>query len=166
MWRDGKLLVILRGEPFPDRCVKTNLPAEGRRLKQGVQWQPGWVTLIQIATPPAVGQTASAVAGRRVTIEVGVSQRVLRRRRRRFVISGLVLVASFAAIAWGVAMIPRGIAAVWLMLGGFLGVCWGLFRFLNESQIVVAKRMTREFIWLKGVHPDFLAELPEWPQDR
>ena len=61
MWRDGKLLVILRGEPFPDRCIKTNLPAEGRRLKQGLHWQPWWATLIQVAAPWGVGEAASAL---------------------------------------------------------------------------------------------------------
>ena len=165
MWRDGKLLVILRGEPFPNRCVKTNLPAEGRRLKQGLHWQPRWATLIQVAAPWGVGEAASALAGKCVDVEVGVSRRVVRKRHRRFAISGVILVASFAAMAWGVAAIPQGIHAMWPLLGGILGVCWGLFRFLSASQIIAAKRMSGEFIWIKGVHPDFLAELPEWSAD-
>ena len=32
MWRDGKYLVVCRGALFPDRCIKTNEPAEGLRL--------------------------------------------------------------------------------------------------------------------------------------
>ncbi len=166
MWRDGKLLVCRIGEPFPDRCIKTNLPAEGRRLKQGLRCQPGWATLTQVAAPPGVGEAVSAVAGRRTTIDVGVSPRVLRRRRRRFMVAGLILAASFGAIAWAIVELPQGAeSSGWLLIGGVLGVWWGLFSFLNASQLIVAKRMTKEFIWLRGAGRDFLADLPEWPGD-
>jgi hypothetical protein len=28
---------------------------------------------------------------------------------------------------------------------------------------VTAKRITNDYFWLKGVQPDFLTGLPEWP---
>jgi hypothetical protein len=42
-----------------------------------------------------------------------------------------------------------------------------LFGFILSATIpglLSAKRITKDYIWLKGVHPDYLAELPEWPQ--
>jgi hypothetical protein len=29
--------------------------------------------------------------------------------------------------------------------------------------MVYPARITNDFVYLKGVHPDFLARLPEWP---
>ena len=37
MWQDGRWLVFHRSEVFPDRCVKTNEPAHGRRLRQELE---------------------------------------------------------------------------------------------------------------------------------
>ena len=31
------------------------------------------------------------------------------------------------------------------------------------SQMVVPARITDDYVWLKGVHPDYLADLPPWP---
>jgi hypothetical protein len=42
MWRDGSLLVVRKGEAFPDRCIKSNQPAHGRRVKQVAE--QGWST--------------------------------------------------------------------------------------------------------------------------
>jgi len=32
--------------------------------------------------------------------------------------------------------------------------------------IVVPKRISKTHVWLKGVHPDYLADLPEWPGEK
>lgn len=36
VWRDGKLLVMHKKAVLPDRCVKCNQPAGGRRLKRSL----------------------------------------------------------------------------------------------------------------------------------
>jgi hypothetical protein len=33
---------------------------------------------------------------------------------------------------------------------------------LVASRLVAPTRITKDYVWLKGVHPDFLAELPPW----
>ena len=40
IWRSGNLLVMRKGAQLPDRCVKTNQPAYGKRLKLLLQWHP------------------------------------------------------------------------------------------------------------------------------
>ena len=46
------------------------------------------------------------------------------------------------------------------------GVVLGLFAAiygLIAARMVVAERISDDYVWLKGVHPDFLASLPPWP---
>ena len=37
VWRDGNLLVVQKGAALPDRCIRCNAPAEGRRLHRQVR---------------------------------------------------------------------------------------------------------------------------------
>jgi hypothetical protein len=32
-----------------------------------------------------------------------------------------------------------------------------------QARIVAPSRITKEYVWLKGVHPDYLASLPPFP---
>ena len=41
----------------------------------------------------------------------------------------------------------------------FVGIIYGQY----GSRLVHPKKIDEQFIWLKGVHPDFLAKYPEWP---
>lgn len=81
MWRDGRLLVVKKGEVFPDRCVKTNDPAQGSRLRQTVDWHHPVVHLAHLATPLAYAAIAAVVAWT-ATFDVGLGDRWRRRRRR------------------------------------------------------------------------------------
>jgi hypothetical protein len=54
---------------------------------------------------------------------------------------------------WAVAGIPLGI----LMM--LFGAIYGLV----AARLVTPAKIDERYIWLKGVHPDFLAELPDWP---
>jgi hypothetical protein len=50
------------------------------------------------------------------------------------------------------------------VIGGFvcifvIGPIYGLLR----SQLISPKRITDEYVWIKGVHPWYLAELREFP---
>ena len=57
----------------------------------------------------------------------------------------------------------RGAVGIWMLCLGVLSVLGGLLYGLNASTLVTGKRITNDFFWLKGIHPDFLAGLPEWP---
>jgi hypothetical protein len=52
---------------------------------------------------------------------------------------------------------------LWMVSFGILATLGGLLYGLNASTLVTAQRITNDYIWLRGVHPEFLASLPEWP---
>ena len=161
MWRCGSLLIARRGVPFPDRCVKTNEPAHGRRIQQGLMWHPAWVYLTHLLTPWVYAVLARRFS-REVTIDIGVCERVFRKRRRGLLLAGIVVVAGFAMMICGIEMIHQGMIGAVLVAGGILVVLAAIFLGMNASLIISPKWITDEFIWIKGIHPDFLGELPEW----
>ena len=164
MWRDGRLLVVKKGEVFPDRCVKTNDPAQGRRLRQTVDWHHPVVHLAHLATPLAYAAIAAIVA-RTATFDVGLGDRWRRRRRRATCIALAVFAVSVGVAAYGITLFGRGPAGVWVFLSALVPLLGVFVFFLNGSPLVTAKRISGEYVWLAGVHPDFLAGLPVWPGD-
>jgi len=170
MWRDGKLLVVGRDEAFPGWCVRTNRPADGKWFRQQLNCMPIWARPISALLFPLgwltpLGWIVTEAATRSAVIHLGVSRSFLRRRRRSIALTCLILSGSYAAIAWSCCWGPWGDGNTWLTMGAALALGWGMFRVARAKQIVTAKRITGEFIWLKGAHPEFLARLPEWSQN-
>lgn len=159
LWRQDKLLVMHRSAPLPDICLKSNQKAT-QRLKRSLSWHhPAvyFLVLIHILLYVVV----ALVIRKTAVIHIGLSDEWIAIRRRRMMIAwGLVLlgiVTAFATIPlaefeWSPLLILAGIV---LFLGGTIyGVA--------ACRLVVPKRMTDEYIWLKGVHPEFLARLEPW----
>ncbi len=161
MWRDGTILVVKKGEAFPDRCVKSNRPAHGRRVEQAAEQGYAMAFLVHLWNPIA-GVVIARYVAKSVTFAVGPSDGWHRKRRRAFCLAGGIVVASLAAVAYGATLIERGAMQILLPLG-ILSTLVGLLYYLNASTLVTAKRITNDYVWLRGVHPDFLAELPELP---
>jgi hypothetical protein len=164
MWRDGALLVVKKGEKFPDRCVKSNQPARGRRVRQEAAVGSAFPLLLLLHfVNPVAGFLAAAFSGERtIAFKVGLGDKWHRKRRRAFWVAGGIIIASLAAFGYGVNFMG-GELAIWLIPVGLLTTVGGLFYGLNASTLVVARRITKDYVWLSGVHPDFLADLPNWP---
>ena len=81
----------------------------------------------------------------------------------RWLLAPIYLGLSVALIVGGISMVDRdpmaGIGILAGLLLFFVAAIWGLV----AARMVSAKRIAEEYIWLKGVHPEFLARLPEWP---
>ncbi len=164
MWRDGSLLVVKKGEAFPDRCVKNNRPAHGRRVQQVAEQGYAGLFLVNLWSPIAAALIGNVVA-KRVPLAVGLSNEWSRKRRRAFWVAGAIIIVSITAAAYGVIVMGRGAMGLWLLPLGILATLGGLVYGLNASTLVTAKRITNDYIWLGGVHSDFLADLPEWPSE-
>ena len=157
LWRDGNLLVILKGTDLPDRCLKCNAPAEGYRLKRTLSWhRPWWYLMIlvnlfvYIIVAMCVRWTAK--------IKAPFCPRHRARRRNAILIGWLGALTGLGLIVFG-ASYPgyAGAAAIGgliFLLSLLLGVIF--------SQYLVPKRIDANYIWLRKISPEFLADLPEW----
>lgn len=163
IWRDKDRLVMSKGAELPYICVKTNRPADGW-LRRKLYWHHWGIYLLLLVTPLLVYVIVALIVRQKADIQVGLTRDQL--RRRRWVIAGswlgvlggiVVMVVGIANTApnsaWGVAMIIAGFATI--LAAAIIG--------LLLARIVHPARITKEYVWIKGVHPGYLASLPEFP---
>jgi hypothetical protein len=162
LWRQGKLLVMHKLAPLPDICLKSNLPATGR-LKRKLQWHHPAIS-ITILAGLLVYVILALILTKRATIQIPLTDEWFAIRLRRILFAwGLGLVSIVLLVA-GIAFVDQGeatVPAIAIMLAGVLFLA-GLIYGQYAPALVSPKRMTDDYIWLKGVHPDFLDRLEVW----
>jgi hypothetical protein len=142
VWRDDDLLVLRLGAQLPDRCISTNEPADGGRIRVPLVWYPDSVRWAGLGgTLPFV---IVAISLRKsATIDVPVSRRWRRERRQS------------AVRAWTLALMGLAVFLVGRPFGGLHTVNWPLM------ETVGVVRMTDTHVWLSGANRRYLAALPQ-----
>lgn len=162
VWRQGNLLVMHRMARLPDRCVKTNEPTS-TRLTQKLFWHHPAIYL-SLLVNLIIYVVLANILGHRAKIEIGLGPEGLAWRRTVIWVSwlgGLGSVAAFiAAFQFDADTSP---AFLPLLLGGLLGTLAFAIFGLIFVRVVSAKRIDHNYIWLKGVCPAYLQQLPEFP---
>jgi hypothetical protein len=156
VWRAGDRLVVAADAELPDRCVKTDLPADGQWADIRLQWhQPALYLLLLLGIVPyfivAYFMSTSVIVRVGITEETLSAGRWTRNLVWTLVLGGIVLCA--------VAVAAHDPAV--LLAGGLL-LALAVPVFLLRPRIIWATSMERGYVWIAGVHPDFLARLPEW----
>ena len=153
-WRDGELLVIHNGAAPPDRCVICNAPAEGQRLKLSMRWLAPF-HLLGVAIP---------IVERRATIKVGICPWHRWRRRRAIAASWLIATLSLISMfSWHYVIDVHGGRWFATLLYATCGItliaavtCEAIF----SAPPVKPQKIEGSCVWLKRVHPEYLAQLP------
>jgi hypothetical protein len=96
-------------------------------------------------------------------IEIGLSAEWFAKRRQVLVVSWVLLLAS--ALTVFVALVTaEGSGTPYTILTGVALLCAGVIYGTTGARTVAATMITDDYVWLKGVHAGFLAELPAWPR--
>ncbi len=162
VWRQGSLLVMHRMARLPDRCVKTNEPTAAR-LKQNLFWHHPAI-YASLLLNLIIYVVLANVLGHRAKIEVGIGPQGLARRRTVIWTAWLGVLASVAAFIGAFQFDPESSQAFLpLLLGGIFGFLGFAIFGLICVRVVSAKRIDHHYIWLKGVCPAYLQQLPEFP---
>jgi hypothetical protein len=161
-WRDGSLLVTRRGAVLPNRCVKCNAAADGGRVTFHLTWHhPYWMLLLCFVLVYAVVFLFVIRAAR---IDVGLCRRHRAKQSNAlFVFLGLAFVS--------VCLLISGVLSE-IDVGGQVAarVCWsaaaivfmvGIIALFSARGIWPA-RIGDELVWLRGVCPAYLDELPDF----
>lgn len=160
VWRLRGKLVMHRSARLPDRCVKTNAPAEAWLTRKLFWYHP--LILLALLLNLIVFLVLVLVLGKKAVIQVGIARGWRNRHRWR------------AAFAWSMTLLLPGACIAgafvsdeawmpWLVAGAFLAFLLGAVVSVLVTRIVWPVRITDQYVVLKGVHPAFLAELPDWP---
>jgi hypothetical protein len=161
VWRDGNLLVMTKGAQLPYVCVKTNQPAE-LWLRRKLYWHPFWIYLL-ILLSLWIYIIVALIIREKADIQVGLCQEQL--ARRRWAIAGGWLGSLFGLVLL-IAGIANSQANEFAWLFGILGLLVFLGAIITGvivSRIVAPTRITKRFVWLKGVNLSYLGALPAFP---
>jgi hypothetical protein len=163
LWRQGNILVMHKMAPLPDICLKSNQPAN-RRLKRNLSWHHPAIALT-ILVGVLIYVILAMILTKRATIYVPLTEEWYARRQRRMLFAWGVGLVCIGLMVGGIVLAVQTEQAEYiiLLLVGFLA---GLFTLVFGQMavgLVAPKRMTDEYIWLKGVHVEFLNRLDYWP---
>jgi hypothetical protein len=155
-WRAGRRMVMRRGAELPDRCVKTNQPAEGAWAEIRLSWHPPvYYLLVLLGLIPYLIVAPRVSAS--VIVRMGITERALRSSRRAWVIS--VALFAGASALWVVAVFA---SMVMLLYAGAALMVVALPLYFLRARLVWPTRVAGHYVWIAGVHTDYLADLPEW----
>jgi len=161
LWRKGNILVMWKGSQLPARCVKSNQPTD-RRLKRSLYWHHPAIYL-SILISIWIYIILALVLRKSATIYIGLSDEWFAKRHRAMFIGWLLVLAGITMFVLGVGSVDRSHTFPWMLLASPFVFVGGAIYGLLAARMVAPQRISNDYVWLKGVHPDFLADLPEWP---
>ncbi len=158
MWRMNKQLVTRSETPFPDRCIKCNAPANGFRLKRVLYWQhPAYYLLILCNLLVLI--IVVLIVRKKAVLHVGVCAKHRAQRKLALLIGWIGTLGGIALAIVGGVTFESG----WAVLAGILLFIGAAIYSGLRAPMGSAAKITKENVWVRGVHRDFLADLPEWP---
>jgi hypothetical protein len=155
LWRLKKQLVCRPETVLPERCVKCNSPTQGR-LKRRLYWHPPLVYLL-ILINLLVYAIVAIIVRKRARLEIGLCEAHRKRRILIIAVSWLTVLLGIVFVIYGVGNNQGGLAALGvlaILVAAVVGAILG-------PQVAAAK-IDKDYVWLKGVCPEYLESLPEW----
>lgn len=164
LWRQGKVLVMHKSATLPRRCVKTNRPAT-RFISYQFHWMhPGWIAAIfgmmcflQFGLIGAI--IVCLVVQKKAAAVLPFSDEAMALQRRG-VLNGVTAFAASFVFFPCARIAGSDTSALWI-LDGIVAVAMSLFFIRYYGKLVSVQRIGDHCIFIKGVCPEFLSELPE-----
>jgi hypothetical protein len=154
IWREGKKLVTRSETPFPDRCVKCNAPANGFKLKRIMYWHHPALYCLLVSI--LIYLIVTMILRKKAVLHIGLCEA---HRKQRII--GIIICAT--GIIGGIVLLIAGAAleSGWLALIGVAGFFFGLIWGIVKARTIAATKIDNGLVWISGVGPAFLNELPE-----
>ena len=149
-------MVMAEDAELPDRCVKTDRPADGEWADLRLQWHHPALYLVLLVNL-IVYFIVAYFASTRVVVHVGITLPVLASAQRARRLTWALLLAGLALC------VVAATTSLLLLLGpGVALMVVSIPVFFVRGRLIWATRIEHGYVWIAGVHPDYLARLPEW----
>src|SRR5690606_25595970 len=129
-------------------------------------WWPRWLLLLIPVGLPLFAITVF-ILQKKAVFDIALSEEHLARRRRLIMVSWGIALAGVTSFIHGIAALASEgsfqLQVPWLMGIGGLVTFFGIVNGHFGARVVHATKIDDHFVWLKGVCPEYLAELPPWP---
>jgi hypothetical protein len=164
VWQSGSLLIMAKESPLPPRCVRCNAPAEGLRVKRKLTWYPPMYQVLAVLLfvfLRIIGMVIFWLVAMRVRKTATVYVPLCERHRTTYKVASIagpiVIIAGFFMLGFAIAFSSNFIfLALPLILVGLIGSIISL-------RTIFVQKIDDEYVQLKKVNKQFLAELPYWP---
>lgn len=162
LWKCGHLLVAERDAAFPDRCLRTNRPSTQFVIHQ-FNWISPWVLILGLAIcgVPIIGVMISMVLlgfnSKRAAFWLPFSDEAIREKQRRILTMMTATAALFLNLP--VAFLLSNTAFSIIFLFGLVIIAGLVY---VTVPLVSVSKIERNYVFIKGVCPEFLSLLPEF----
>ena len=156
VWRYNKRLVTRNETVLPDRCVKCNAPANGFRLKRTLYWaHPAYLLLLLLNVLILI--IVYLIVRKKAVVQIGFCDYHRTKRTR-------CIAAAWSCFGLGIVLFicSAMFNSTALLVIGLLVFIVGSITFGIMARTVAPTKIDKEYVWLSGVNPNYLAELPEW----
>jgi hypothetical protein len=164
LWRQGNVLVMHKQAPLPPICLKSGQPAT-QWLRRNMQWHEPWIA-ITILTGVLIYVIIALIMTKRATLMIGLTDEWAARRKSRMLVALGIVLSGIAVGSAGIFLGNQGYGNEgWfslIALSAFVLIGAALYG-QYACRLVWPQRITDQYVWLKGVHPSFLDQLPVWP---
>jgi energy-converting hydrogenase Eha subunit A len=158
VWRQGNQLVMTRDAQLPYVCIKTNRPANGW-LRRNLYWHSPWIYLV-ILTGVLIYIIVALIVRQTAKIQVPLCRERIVRRRWTIAVAWLTVLGGIVMIFVGLGSDTRQPSKGLIAFSGLIVFLTGAIAGAVLARIVAPARITKDYIWLKGAHPAYLASLP------
>ena len=165
LWRDGKTLVMHRDARLLPLCVRSGDPVNEQGITKKLSWHHPLIAL-SVFAGCLIYIILAVVLTKKATIEIPLCEDEKRKRTRAVgicIVFGLLSVLGFFGSIYLLAEYSTEAAgALGLLASLIIGVC-ALGYGNHRSRILRPTKITDSHLWLRGMHPTVLAELPVLP---
>jgi hypothetical protein len=154
IWREGNKLVMHKQALLPDRCVKCNAPTNGEYQHRKLSWlHPAWALLILASW--IIYLIVYLAIRKKAEVDLGLCEEHKAKRRTGIGIGWITALLGFASIFLAIGTEKPGFVFLGILLFLF-GVIYGSI----AASVVGVAKMDDNYIWMKRVNENFLANFP------
>jgi uncharacterized membrane protein len=151
---------VHKAAPLPDICLKSNTKAT-RRLPRSLSWHHPAIFIL-VFVSPLIYIIVALIVRKTATIQMPLSEEWYARRRQRMAIAWSIVLASVVLFFLGIFLADQVELAPLLAVAAIFGLLGAAIYGLIACRLITPQRITDEYVWIKGAHPDFLNRLEVW----
>jgi hypothetical protein len=162
-WRDRKYLVKSKNGPMPDACIKCgDEPAV--HLRKTITWHhPALYLILLLCNIGVIAYIITAlIVRKKAKLDVPLCAGCAARRKRNLAIGWISFVLSIVMFWLSIFVVDSDDAKMWVALTGGVLILFSLIWAVG-IQLVLAKKITDQFVWIQKVGKKMLDPLPEFP---
>lgn len=167
VYRTGNTMMMHRRALLPKKCVKTNGSENLQAKKITLRWHHPAIYLT-ILLGLLIYVIIAVVCTKKASVEVFVSQKVLRRRLMFIIATWVCVFLGFFGMGYGMFALesdsfPENVGL--LFLCSVLMFIIAIIMYVVGARIIYASKIDDYYVWIKGVNLEYLNGLPRW-EDR